>query len=354
MKHTNLVHVSYRSSDRAESLQVLGALMRLYLAKHTEVHRAAGQSHFFDEQATHYGEVLQTSEQNMASYERDAGVVSAATERDLVLQKLTDFEASQEQTRTAIAEAELRINTLEKKLASTPGRETTAVKVSDNPFLLEQLKSTLMNLQLKRTELLTKFQPQYRLVTEVEQQIADTKAAVAAEEFKPVREETTDRQPTHTWVDTELAKTQVELNGLRGRSTANEAIIGRYRTIAQDLGEQVIRQGALVRTAKIAEDNYVLYQRKLEENRIGDALDQHGILNVMVAEAPMVPALPLLPIWLIGLAAVTAAGTAGTGCAFVADHLDPAFRTPDEVAWGLGVTVLASLPRNNSGLASRP
>jgi len=354
MKHTNLVHVSYRSSDRAESLQVLGALMRLYLAKHTEVHRAAGQSHFFDEQATHYGEVLQSSEQNMASYERDAGVVSAATERDLVLQKLTDFEASQEQTRTAIAEAELRINTLEKKLASTPGRETTAVKVSDNPFLLEQLKSTLMNLQLKRTELLTKFQPQYRLVTEVEQQIADTKAAVAAEEFKPVREETTDRQPTHTWVDTELAKTQVELNGLRGRSTANEAIIGRYRTIAQDLGEQVIRQGALVRTAKIAEDNYVLYQRKLEENRIGDALDQHGILNVMVAEAPMVPALPLLPIWLIGLAAVTAAGTAGTGCAFVADHLDPAFRTPDEVAWGLGVTVLASLPRNNSGLASRP
>jgi len=101
-KHTNLVHVSYRSSDRAESLQVLSTLMRLYLAKHTEVHRAAGQSHFFDEQAHRYGELLRSSEQNMASYERDAGVVSAATERDLVLQKLTDFEASQEQTRTAV------------------------------------------------------------------------------------------------------------------------------------------------------------------------------------------------------------------------------------------------------------
>lgn len=352
LKHTNLVHVSYRSSDRAESLEVLSALMRLYLAKHTEVHRAVGQSHFFDEQAHHYGEILQTSEQDMASYERDAGVVSAATERDLVLQKLTDFQASEEQTRTAIAEAELQIRTLEKKLASTPSRETTAVKVSDNPFLLEQLKSTLMNLQLKRTELLTKFQPQYRLVTEVEQEISDTKAAIAAEELKPVREETTDRQPTHTWVDAELAKTQVELNGLRGRSSANEAIIGRYRTLAQNLGEQVIRQGALVRSAKIAEDNYVLYQRKLEENRIGDALDQHGILNVMVAEAPMVPALPLLPLWIIGFAAIAAAGTAGTGCAFAADYLDSAFRTPEEAWWVLGVPVLASLPRDSSGLES--
>lgn len=350
MKHTHLVHVSYRSSDREESLKVLGTLMRIYLAKHTEVHRAAGQSHFFDQQAHHYDELLQSSEQNMASYERDAGVVSAATERDLALQKLTDFVAAQEQTRTAIAEAELRISTLEKKLASTPSRETTQVKVADNPFLLQQLKSTLMNLQLKRTELLTKFQPQYRLVTEVEQQIAETKTVIANEELKPVREETTDRQPTHTWVEAELAKTQVEFNGLRGRSAANQAIIGRYRTIAQNLGEQVIKQGALTRTAKIAEDNYVLYQRKLEENRIGDALDEHGILNVMVAEPPMVPALPLMPIWLIGVAAVAVAGTASTGCAFVVDHLDPAFRTPDEVAWGLGVTVLASLPRHGSAL----
>jgi len=313
LRRTNLLRVSYRTSDRGESLQVLGTLMRVYLAKHAEVHRAGGQSHFFDQQARHSDDVLQSSEKNMMTYVRQAGVVSAALERDLALQKLTDFQASQEQTQAAIAEAELRIGTLEKKLSSTPSRETTQVKVADNPFLLQQLKSTLMNLQLKRRELLTKFQPQYRLVTEVEDQIADTKASIAAEELKPVREETTDRQPTYTWVEAELAKAQVELNGLRGRAWVNQSVIMRYRNMSQDLGEQAIRQGALVRTAKIAEDNYVLYQHKLEENRIGDALDEHGILNVMVAEAPMVPALPLLPVWLIALASIAVAGTASAG-----------------------------------------
>jgi len=347
LKHTNLVHVSYRSSDREQTLNVLSALMQLYLTKHTEVHRAAGQSRFFDQQSQHYDELLQNSEQRIASYERDAGVVSAATERDLALQKLTDFEASQEQTHTSMVEAEQRIKTLERKLSSTPSRETTQVKVADNPFLLQQLKSTLMNLQLKRTEMLTKFQPQYRLVTEVEQEIAETKATIATEELKPVREETTDRQPTHTWVDTELAKTQVELNGLRGRSDANQAIISRYRAVAQNLGEQVLRQGALERSAKIAEGNYVLYQRKLEENRIGDALDKRGILNVMVVEEPMVPAVPLMPIWLVGLTAAAVAGTTSASCAFLADHFDPSFRTPDEVVSGLRVAVLASLPRKN-------
>ena len=59
---------------------------------------------------------------------------------------------------------------------------TTVVRNSDNPQLLQQLKSTLLNLQLKRTELLTKYEPTYRLVQEVDQQIADAKNAISAED----------------------------------------------------------------------------------------------------------------------------------------------------------------------------
>ena len=348
VRRANLVRVSYRSSDRQQSLQVLGALMRLYLAKNSEVHRAAGQSNFFDEQARHYSEALQISEDKMGQYLEQANVVSAATQRDLLLQKLTDFEASQEQNHTAIAEDEQRVQLLKDHIASTPERQTTSVKVADNPFLQQQLKSTLMNLTLKRTELLTKFQPSYRLVTEVEQQMADARAAISAEELKPVREETTDREPTHAWVEAELVKTEVELYGLRGRTSANQSTITRYKTMSQDLGLQAIRQGDLMRTAKIAEDNFVLYNRKKEENRIVDALDARGILNVMVAEAPIVPATPRLPFLLLAVAALAVAGTAGTGCAFIADHLDPAFRTPDEVLHYLGIAVLASIPRGGA------
>ena len=59
---------------------------------------------------------------------------------------------------------------------------TTLVRSSDNSQLLQQLKSTLLNLELKRTELLTKYEPTYRLVGEVEHQIRDVKATISAEE----------------------------------------------------------------------------------------------------------------------------------------------------------------------------
>ena len=96
---------------------------------------------------------------------------------------------------------------------------------------------------------------------------------------------------------------------------------------------------------KAAEDKYLLYVNKREEARISDALDQGGILNVAIAEPPAVPALPArseLSFAFIGLAL---ASTCSTALAFVADYLNPAFRTPDEVMAYLNIPVLASLPQ---------
>lgn len=78
---------------------------------------------------------------------------------------------------------------------------------------------------------------------------------------------------------------------------------------------------------------------------MADALDQRGIVNVALAEPPVAPALPLSSTWTLLMLGLVAVGTAGTGAAFVADYLDPAFRTPDDVLAYLDAPVLASLPR---------
>jgi hypothetical protein len=63
----------------------------------------------------------------------------------------------------------------------------------DNPRLFDQLQSTLLNLELKRTDLLSKFAPTYPLVQAVDQQIAEAKNAIQLEESKPIREESSGR-----------------------------------------------------------------------------------------------------------------------------------------------------------------
>jgi uncharacterized protein involved in exopolysaccharide biosynthesis len=96
---------------------------------------------------------------------------------------------------------------------------------------------------------------------------------------------------------------------------------------------------------KTAEDGYLLYLRKSEEARIGDALDERGIVNVTIAEPPIAPALPQHS-WLFILAVgFVGAAAASLLVAFIADYLDPAFRTPQELGDCLRMPVLASLPR---------
>ncbi len=345
LRKSNVISVAYESSDRALPSKVLNTLAGLYTEKHLEVHRPSGEFKFFDQQTEQYLKGLQLAERKLTDFTRERGTVSAQMERDITLQKLSEFEVSYKQTQAAIAETEQRLRALEQQQASLPGRLTTQVRTSDNPQLLQQMKSTLLTLELKRTELLTKFDPSYRLVQELDKQIAETRAAIAAEDKAPVREQTTDQNPTSLWVNSEMAKARTDLSALKAKAAATNVILSSYRQSARDLQESTVVQQDLLRTAKTAEENYLLYQRKEEEARINDALDQRGILNVAIAEQPTVPALPVRSTLLYGLLSVFLAGTVSLGMAFTADFLDPSFRTPAEVTSYLGAPVLVSIPK---------
>jgi uncharacterized protein involved in exopolysaccharide biosynthesis len=326
--------------------RVLSSVAALYLEKHLQVHRSDGEFTFFDQETKQLRERLGSAEARLTDFTREKGVVSAQLERDLTLRKASELEASLVQTRAAIAETERRIQTLKQQAALIPPRTTTQLRTADNPQLLQQMKSTLLQLELKRTELLSKFEPTYRPVQDLEKQISDTRAAIAGEENAPIRDETTDQNSTYEWVKSELAKARTDLSGLKARATANETALAKYSETARSLQQASVVQEDLQRTAKTQEENYLLYLRKEEEARINDALDRRGILNVGIADPPTVPALPSRSIWHYALLGVLLAGTASVGLAFLSDFMDPSFRTPDEVVALLDSPVLASLPKN--------
>jgi len=200
----------------------------------------------------------------------------------------------------------------------------------------------LMGLELKRTELLTKYQPTYALVQEVDKQIADTRASIAAE--GPIREETTDRNPTYAWINEELAKARADYSALQARAAAIQAIVSMYEAKARKLEAKGIVQQDLLRTMKTDEENYLVYQRKREEARMTDALDRTRIINVAVAERPGVPALPANSPWTSLVVGFLLAVTVSLGMAVTLEYFDPSFRTPGEVLAELNIPVLAAVP----------
>jgi uncharacterized protein involved in exopolysaccharide biosynthesis len=346
LKKTDLIQVTYDSSDPQLAARVLDALGNLYLEKTVAVHSSPGAFKFFQTESQQYDQDLRTAETRLTEFDRDKGVADPELEKKIALQKLADFEANFSATQVAIKEAEKRAQAVENQLASTPQQTMFQVRTSDNPYLMEQLKTTLLNLELKRTELLEKFEPDYRPVQEVQQQIQQTLDAIAKAEKSPVREETTDRNPSYDWLRSELTKSSAELASLHARATETLSVMHQYRTRLGVIDVNGATQQDLLREVKEAEGNYLLYVQKREEARIGDALDRQRIVNVAIAEAATVPALPAHPHWALTLLLGTLlAGLASPGLALAVDYFDPSLRTPEELRETLRIPVLATLPK---------
>ncbi len=348
IKKTNVISIAYESHKPELAQRVLATLDKAYLDKHLEVHHPSGQAEFFEREADKYKKEMMTVEGELARFSDEQNGVAPTTQRDMILQKLADFSSTLDTTRASIAESERRIADLEAQSHSTPTRLTTQVKKGQNAQVLETLKSTLVTLENKRTELLTKYQPTYPLVVEVDKEIADTKAALAQEEAAPVTEETTDQNSTYVWVASELAKAKADLSGYQARERSLEATVNWYREKAKNLDEQSIRQGDLIRAKTAAEGNYLLYTKKREEARISDAMDKTRILNVSIAQNPSLPSLPTRSPWIFGLVACLLASAVSLGVVFALDYADQSFRTPSEVMAELRIPVLAAVPTQQS------
>ena len=345
LKKTNLIAVSYDASDPQVAAHVLQSLATVYLDKHMEVHRPGGQLHFFDRQTGESRRQLEEANKKLVDFTKSRGVVMAAQQRDLALQRVDELETAYQQTQVEMSETERRVQELYGQLAKLPERTTTQIRTADNPELLRALKATLLDLELKKTQLLTKFEPNHRLVQEVEQQIIQAKAAITAEKLTPLHDETTDQNPNYEWARAEMQKAGVEMKGLEARQATTNARLAVYRIRARQLGEDAIVQDDLTGGAKAAQENYLHYVKTREESRMGDALDEGGIVDVAIAEQPIVPALPVWPAGVVLFGGLVAALTSGTGAAFAADYLDPALRTPEDALGCLEIPVLASLPK---------
>jgi uncharacterized protein involved in exopolysaccharide biosynthesis len=340
---TDLISVTYDAASPQQAAPVLNTLVNLYMEKHMAVHQPAGTFEFFQKQTQQYEQGLAQAESRLVEFRRKLGVVSPEQEKVATLQRLSEFQAELKQTQAAIAETEQRREALEVQAGTLPSRMTTEMRVSDNPQLMGQLKFTLLNLELKRTELLQKFEPTYRLVKEVDTQLEQTRAAIQAAEKSQLHDETTNRNPTYEWVDSELARTRSELAAEHARAEALSRTLRSYEQQAGALDQKQAVEQDLLRDKKAQEENYLLYQRKQEEARISNALNRSRIVNVTVAEAAAVPVLPSRSRAFTLLAGLLAASAASVVAVAAGEYLNPSFRTSDDVQESLDVPVLASV-----------
>ncbi|MGA2098460.1 MAG: Wzz/FepE/Etk N-terminal domain-containing protein [Candidatus Acidiferrum sp.] len=345
-KDSDVIDVKYgRMGEPETPACALQTLSKLYLEKHLQLRRPPGSTDFFEQETQKYKEALASAEMRLTDFSRQAGLAAPDELRTDLSHQIAESEGTALQAKAAIVADKERIVNVEKQLQQTPTRSLTQQSSLSANLLLEQLGSALLAAENKRTQLLLKYEPSYPLVREIDEEIAQTKHDIAEAEQAKYVNDTTDRDPAYELLREDLLRTRADLATQQATAAALDKGIRDLKMQMVSLDSNAVEQGALLREAKADEANYLLYLGKREQQRASDALDQKRIADVAVAVPAAIPAVPahspLLIMFLGFICAIFMAIAAG----FTAEHLDPSFRTPEEVVGTLHIPVLAAVSR---------
>jgi uncharacterized protein involved in exopolysaccharide biosynthesis len=295
VRKASIIEVTYTATNPRSAAAVLRQFADKYLEAHLQARSTPGSYDFFTAQASHYKDELTAIEVELANFSEKDNVVLLAQEKEAMLQKSMEAKSALLQVEAAINEYQSKAAHTKDQLASVDGRVVTQSRVVSNQYLTERLNTMLAELQNKRTQLLTKFQPEDRSVKEVDQEIADTKSALERATKQNGLEQTTDVNPLRQSLEIDMAKAQSELAGLQAKRTALSTQDANYHSQLMRLDEATAQYDDLVRHRKEVEDNYLMYSKKAEEARIAESLDRQKISNVAIIETPTEPHLPSKP-----------------------------------------------------------
>jgi succinoglycan biosynthesis transport protein ExoP len=347
VKNSNLIEITYKSPDPQRSYGVLKSLGDLYVAKHVAVHRPAGSLEFFAAETQKYHGELQDAESKLRTFGLQNAVAAPDQQRIDLSTKAADSVGLLHLAEQSVAADEARIKDDRQQMNATPQRLTTLQASAANEKQIGDSHTALLVAQNKRTQLVSKYNDDYPLVREVDQEIAEDQAAVTQAEQKRYVTETTDHDPTYELLREDMAKTEADLFAQRATLAATKHSVRSIRAEMVNLDQLSLSQQDLQREAKAAETNYLLYLAKREQERTSNALDVTRIANVAIAVPPAIPVLPVFSWPMIGLFGLCSAMVLGIGAAYTVDYMDSSFHTPAQVIEIMGIPVLAALPKNN-------
>jgi uncharacterized protein involved in exopolysaccharide biosynthesis len=342
---SNMIEVGYASKSPKEAAAVLRRLAELYLDKHLELHSPPGAYEFFKEQADRYEQDLRSSENILSGFQQKENVVEINQQKELTFSRLVDARSKLKEIDGTINETDKRIAALEKQLSGMDGRIRTQNRVIPNQYSSERLNTMLIELRNRRIQLLTKFQPDDRVVREVDDQIKVTTEALDKALKSTSSEESYDVNPLRQTLEGELTRAKVEQAGRNALKKNLSEQVARYEAELAKLEKVTPVHEKLSREVRQNTESYQLYAKKQEESRINDALDKQKISNVSIAEEPFVPHLPnkgsklLAAIMGIGLGFLICGGGV-----FTTELLRDTFLSPRELEDFIDYPVLATIP----------
>lgn len=255
---------------------------------------------FFEEQLKIADKKLRELEQRQASFKSKEAILSPETQVKILLTKLADYEKSLTENKTKRIGKEARLAVI-RELQKTGSTNIPATEVSDSPSrekYIAKLRGELLDMEIRKDELLQRFRPTYKEVVELEHNIAATQKKIQREIQQIIEQE----------------ETAVKV--LRAEERELKKLIDQTNQQVKEFSQ---KEYEIAQISRGIDDNRAVYSMLLkqrEEARISGAKSERDV-KIKVISPAVIPNKPVKPKKLLNLVLAMILGlTGGFGLAW--------------------------------------
>lgn len=345
---SNVISIDLLARDPERGQAILAAYTAAYLERHAELHGSAGASEFFERQLRGLRKRIARTDAKLAAFVTREGLALPEDQIRLTLRAGMQGSDAVGVQAAKLRGLEQRVGILQQQLNATP---VTIVRDVERVHATAQgLAYELAKREAERATLLQNYTEEDRRVRDISGEIETLKQHIAeADASYVIGTERISLNPVRLDIERRLINQKLNLDDLRTRmeSLRESAQLGSENASKQavSLRRKTYRLNSLQEELVAAREAYQRYERKYDEARIAQALDEHGIINVSVLDTPSLPARPfnrMSPLMM--LAALVAGAGLGVGSAVGLELLGRNFKFEEQVEQYLELPVFAVIP----------
>ncbi|MEW6299707.1 MAG: polysaccharide biosynthesis tyrosine autokinase [Thermodesulfobacteriota bacterium] len=323
VKNTRLVKIVFTTPSPRLSQQLANThaetFIRTTLETRFELTKEARE--FLEKKLAELEVKVRRAEEALQRFRQTHGVVSLEGNENLVVERMVDLNKRLTEARTRRIELESLYKTVENRDARYLS------EIIDNS-VIQQLRTSILNLEAERARLSTTFMPSHPRLVELDEQLREARRRVEREIGNVVR------------------KIESDYGAARAREAALEAEATRQQQAALGLKELGVQYSVLQAEA---ESNRTLHGSVLKRLHETTMSNDAPISNIQVVEYAENPQFPSSPQTQRNLLLAMACGLfLGVGLALFLEYMDASVSTPQDVWQAAALPTLGVVPHLKS------
>lgn len=316
---TRLAKISFSTLDPNLSARLANAHTEVYIRRGLKLRSEASREarKFLEEKLVELKERVENSEAALNSYRRDKGIIALDDKENIVVERLADLNKK-------LTEAEVERITLEAQVHLIRRRDYHSLPAVIGSSLISTLKEQLTRLQGEYASLSAQFKPGYPRLAQVKANLQEVQHRLQQEIQKIV-----------AGIESVFLAAETKEKDLRAKTEQQKAA-------ALELKDASVNYAILAREAETNRQLYDSVLGRIKEISVTAELPNSNVFVIDSAQPPVLPSSPKMKLNLLLSALVGLLG--GLGLAFLLEHLDKTFKTPEEAERYLSLPNLGLVP----------